>query len=276
MDGTRRIPFITLSEYAPRAWITISGCNFHCRGCFSIAKREVGWDMTVEELVFLVALSAGKRYEGRRLEEVLITGGEPALDGGYLVDLVRSLKVVAKKVSVQTNASLLTHALLDALLGAGLDELLVDVKAMDDEKHRWYTGASNIPVLDHITHACPRVRMVVNTLLIPGLVDEDEVAAIARFLADCHPLDLEYRISPFRTELSPFPMSRTPSEEELESAAHAARTYYANTVSSRSCLKEAKGGSSKKWITVFPDGRTERRGLDDYRAKNAELYGGKG
>ncbi|MCX6650299.1 MAG: radical SAM protein [Methanomassiliicoccales archaeon] len=273
--ASRHVPFITLSEYVPRVWVTLSGCNLDCRGCFSIAKKEVGPPLTVPELVRLIETSAQGLY-GKGPEEVLLTGGEPTLDEEYLVHLVRSLKDISKRVTVQTNASLLTPALLDALLRAGMDELLVDVKAVNDEKHRWYTGASNSPVLNNVAYACSRICTVVNTLFIPGLVEEDEVVAIARFLADCRPLDLEFRINPFRAELSPFLMSRTPGDEELESAAMTARAYYPNTVSSRSCLKESKGGPSKTWITVFPDGRTERRGLDDYRAKNVELFGDKG
>jgi len=29
----RHIRFIILSEIAPRVWITLSECNFKCRGC---------------------------------------------------------------------------------------------------------------------------------------------------------------------------------------------------------------------------------------------------
>ncbi|MCG7844192.1 MAG: radical SAM protein, partial [Methanomassiliicoccales archaeon] len=255
--------------------ITVSGCNFSCKGCFSIAKNEVGQRMTVGELVSLVKTSAQRQYAGLPLEEVLVTGGEPALDGEYLVDLVRSLKGVSRKVAVQTNASLLTPELLDRLLKAGMDEMLCDLKALDDEKHVWYTGSSNSGVLTNIAYACTRVRMVVNTLLIPSFVDEPEILAIARFLASNGPMDLEYRINPFRAELSPFTMSRTPSDEELEATAKAARAVYRNTVSSRSCLKESGGGMSTTWITVFPDGSVERRGLNDYRVKNRELFDNK-
>jgi len=275
MKDTRHIPFITLSEYTPRVWVTVSGCNFNCKGCFSIAKKEVGRQMTVEELVSLVEISTRGRYDDQRLEEVLVTGGEPALDGEYLVDLVRSLKNVAGKVTVQTNASLMIPALLNRLLEAGMGEMLCDIKALDDEKHIWYTGSSNSAVLANVAYACPKVKMVVNTVLIPGIVEKDEVVGIARFLASSGPLDLEFRINPFRAELSPTPMSRTPTDEELEEAAQAARAYYPKTVSSRSCLKESQRGRSTTWITVFPDEGIERRGLHDYRAKNLARYDGK-
>jgi len=52
--GYRYVPFITLSELKPRVWVTLSDCNFKCRGCFSIAREPVGEPMTVEQLLTLV------------------------------------------------------------------------------------------------------------------------------------------------------------------------------------------------------------------------------
>ena len=272
MGLTRCVPFITLSEYAPRAWVTLTGCNFDCRGCFSIAKKEVGTPMTVEALCSLVRTASEDRYGGGSLEEVLVTGGEPTLDPGYLLDLVRGLRGLADEVTVQSNAHLMTPALVDSLVGAGMTSLLVDVKAWDDERHRWYTGCSNREVLSNVRYASQRVRMVVNTLLMPGVVGPEDIESIARFLSECRPKDLEYRINPFRAELSPEPLSRTPGDDEMASAVDIARRSYERTNRSRSCLKETDGGRSKGWLTVFPDGRTEARGLQDYRKKNRELY----
>jgi pyruvate-formate lyase-activating enzyme len=273
MSDTRRIPFITLSEYAPRVWVTMAGCNFRCRGCFSIAREEVGEPLTVQELLSLISSSARARY-GERLEEVLLTGGEPTLDQEYLLRLVRGLKELSDQVTVQSNAHLLSPAYLDRLLEAGTDRLLVDLKAMDRERHVWYTGHTNHEVLENIAYASSRVPMVVNTLLIPGIVDMDEILRMVEFLRDLDPIELEFRINPFRAELSPESMSCTPTDEELERAADAARNVYGNTVSSRSCLRESGGGPSKTWLTVFPDGRMERGGVDDYRSRNRRMFKG--
>lgn len=272
MARTRRIPFITLSEYAPRAWITISGCNFSCRGCFSVAKKEVGTPMTPGELTGLVSSSSERIYGTDALDEVIITGGEPALDADYLLELVRMLRPICGRVTVQTNASNLTPRTTDALVGSGMAGLVVDIKALDRDKHILYTGHSNESVLSNVAYASSRISMVVNTLLIPGLVEVPDICAIARFISECDPMDLEYRINPFRADLSPERLSRTPDDMEVERAAEAARHYYHRTVSSRSCLKEAQGGRSRSWLTVLPNGQMERRGLADYRRKNAEMF----
>jgi len=273
MTETRFIPFITLSEYAPRIWITMSGCNLRCRGCFSLAKEEVGEPITVDQLVTLVGSSARELY-GRGLQEVVLTGGEPALDREYLLRLLIALRRISREVVLQSNASLLTPPFLEELLAAGLDRLIVDLKALDDERHVWYTGRSNRDVLKNISYAAPRAPMVVNTLLMPGLVDGEEMVNMARLLRSLEPLDLELRINPFRADLSPEKVSRTPSDGELEELAERCRREYPRTVSSRSCLRESAGGPSRTWLTVYPDGRMERRGLQDYRSQNEKMFRG--
>ena len=271
MAETRRIPFITMSEYAPRIWITMSGCNLRCRGCFSIAREEVGDAMTVKQLIALVRVSAQERF-GKRPDEVVLTGGEPTLDRDYLVRLMRELRKMSRNLVLQSNATLLEPAYLEELLATDVDRLIVDLKALNEERHAWYTGSSNRGILQNIAYAAPRVPMVVNTLLIPGFVEVEEIVGMARLLRTFEPLDLEFRINPFRAELSPERMSRTPTDQELEAAAERCRQEYPGTVSSRSCLRESQGGPSKTWLTVYPDGRTERRGLQDYRQQNRMMF----
>jgi pyruvate-formate lyase-activating enzyme len=256
----------------PRAWITLPGCNFNCRGCFAIAKRAFGTLMSPSELVALLKTASTEYYGQTSLEEVMITGGEPALDGDFLVSLVSSLREITPRILVQTNASLLTPELLDRLIDKGLDELVCDLKAWDDSLHRWYTGHTNQAVLRNIKYACGRMKITVNTLLIPDVVDAEEIEALAHFLSQCDPKELEYRINPFRADLSPEPMSREPNEEEMKVAVMAAERHLEGSVRSRSCLRESEGGPTTHWITVFPDGRMERRGMENYRERNRALF----
>ena len=52
MTGCRRVPFLTfvVSPYQ-KVKINLAGCNFDCKGCFAIAKREVGRELSVEGLI---------------------------------------------------------------------------------------------------------------------------------------------------------------------------------------------------------------------------------
>ncbi|MCD6203041.1 MAG: radical SAM protein [Methanophagales archaeon] len=271
-DRYRYVPFITLSELKPRVWITLSGCNFRCRGCFSFAREPIGEPMRVEELINLVKKSSATYYGETPLEEAVITGGEPTLDRDYLVDLVSQLKGFIGDVVLDTNGYLLDDSYLGELLEAGLTEVMFDLKAWDEKLHEWYTGYSNKRILANIRNAYGKVKLVVNTVYIPGIVDEREIEQIARFLAEIDRRgEIDYRINRFNTSLSRERISRNPYPEEIEHAYSIVAKYMKNAVIGKSCVRERKIEEKRGWITVFPDGTLKRRTLADYREENKRM-----
>jgi pyruvate formate lyase activating enzyme len=79
-----------------------------------------------------------------------------------------------------------------------------DLKAFDEGLHRALTGADNRRTLQnftrvaHLAEARPDPPLLVaSTLLVPGYVDEDEVRAIARFIASLDP-DIPYSLLGFQ------------------------------------------------------------------------------
>ena len=268
----RYIPFITLSELKPRVWITLSGCNFKCRGCFSLAREPIGEPMSVEQLINLVKKSSSDYYGDTPLEEAVITGGEPTLDRDYLVDLVSQLKEFIEWIVVDTNGYFLDDGYLKELIEAGLTEVMFDLKAWDEKLHEWYTGYSNTRILEHIRNAYGKVKLVVNTVYIPGIVDEPEIEQIARFLAGIDRRgEIDYRINRFNTNLSYEKISRNPYPAEIEHAYSIVAKYMKNAVMGKSCVRERKIEEKRGWMTVFPDGSLKRRTLDDYREENKRL-----
>jgi pyruvate formate lyase activating enzyme len=268
----RTVPFITLSELRPRIWITLSGCNFRCKGCFSVARDPVGELMSVEQLIKLVKRSSCEYYGDTPLEEVVITGGEPTLDRQYLVDLISQLKEFIGWIVLDTNGYFLDDAYLHELIEAGLTEVMFDLKVWDEKLHEWYTGYSNKRILENIRNAYGKVKLVVNTVYIPGIVDDREIEQIARFLSEIEDKEeIDYRINRFRAELSHEKIARNPYPEEIERAYSIVATYIKSSVIGKSCVRERKIEEKRGWITVFPDGTLKRRTLDDYRAENKRL-----
>ena len=268
----RHIPFITLSELKPRVWITLSGCNFRCRGCFSLAREPIGEPMSVEQLINLVKKSSSGYYGDTPLKEAVITGGEPTLDRDYLVDLVSQLKEFVEWIVVDTNGYFLDDGYLKELIEAGLTEVMFDLKAWDEKLHEWYTGYSNKRILANIRNAYGKVKLVVNTVYIPGIVDEPEIEKIARFLAGIDRRgEIDYRINRFNTNLSYEKISRNPYPAEIEHAYSIVAKYMKNAVIGKSCVRERKIEEKRGWMTVFPDGTLKRRTLADYRKENERM-----
>lgn len=253
----RNIPFITLSEIAPRVWITLSGCNFECKGCFSPARDIKGKKMDVDELVNLVK-KASLDYYQKLPEEIIITGGEPTLNQNYLLDLISKLNF--SYVIMETNGYLLDEEYVDRLVKAGLKEIMLDLKAYDEGLHKWYTGFSNRPILQNVEAIHKKIKLIIKTVYIPGILDESEIEDIALIISTIDP-EIEYRINDFRPSKG---ISRTPTDQEMESAYFKAKDYLKNVIISRSCRREGKDVKKRSWITVFPNGTCKRRSLENY------------
>jgi len=228
--------------------------------------------MTVEQLINLVKNSSRDYYGDTPLEEAVITGGEPTLDRQYLVDLISQLKEFVGGIVLDTNGYFLDDSYLQELIEAGLTEVIFDLKAWDEKLHEWYTDYSNKRILENIRNAYGKVKLVVNTVFIPGIVDDLEIENIARFLAEIDTnSEIDYRINRFRAELSYEKIARNPYPEEIERAYSIVVKYMKNSVIGKSCVRERNVRVKRGWITVFPDGTLKRRTLDDYRADNKKF-----
>jgi pyruvate formate lyase activating enzyme len=79
----------------------------------------------------------------------------------------------------------------------------VDLKAWDAKVHRALCGVSNEGTLDHFRSLSTKISqrpsppfLIASTLLVPGYVDDQEVARIAEFIAELDP-DIPYSLLAF-------------------------------------------------------------------------------
>ena len=229
MTAFKKVPFLTC-EMSPRrkVKINLSGCNFDCKGCFAIAKRETGRTLSVEELLNLLIKSCRLIYGGL-VDDVQMTGGEPTKDPDYLLSLIRGLRSLGVgKIGISTNGHMLNKDLVDALKSLSVDYIKLDLKAYTDEIHKWYTGESNINVLRavRLLHEYG-LNFYVRTIFIPNIVDVSEVEKIAKF-SSCVDKNILYRLYQFAPEQLDDKLSRTPTEEEMLKAFDVARKYLDN------------------------------------------------
>ncbi|MEA2075157.1 MAG: radical SAM protein [Euryarchaeota archaeon] len=264
----RGLQYFTLSEIEPRVWFMLTGCNFRCKGCFRPARDEGGTKLTAEETLERME-RACQNYYGKVPTEAMITGGEPTLDKGYLLSLVMGLKERGfDRIVLMTNGYALgeDETYVTELEEAGLTEAHVDVKAFSEDIHRWYTGKSNKPVLRAIEKLdASGIKLVAQTVYMPGIVEEQEIEKIAQFLASVN-RDIGYRINPFAPIFAYERVTRRPTLEEMERAFRVASKYLPNAIISRSCYREYPTPPPQKtWITVYPDLTVKRRGMEDQK-----------
>jgi pyruvate formate lyase activating enzyme len=171
------MPFykVTYSEQYRRATVHNRGCNFRCLGCaykvreFAPVERWPGLDEIKSALASL------------DIERVHFMGGEPTTCPD-LPDLVRYCK---RDRGVRT---FLGHTNGSNLPTDNLDGANVSLKAFSEEKHVYYTGQPAAPVFEAFRRAFEAgLEMKASTVYIPGLIDVDEVASLARFVGSLSP-----------------------------------------------------------------------------------------
>ena len=137
--------------------------------CYAEALELVGREMSVEEVMKEVRRdSMFYRESGGG---VTFSGGEPLMQPMFLAELLEACKREGFHTAVDTSGQD-NQAALEKIMDH-TDLFLYDVKHMDPEQHRKFTGASNELVLSNLALLRGRA-VVVRVPLVPGVNDDEE------------------------------------------------------------------------------------------------------
>lgn len=113
---------------------------------------------------------------------VTVSGGEPLMQ----LDFLNLVLAECKERNVHTAVDTCGFSPYDAFdkIRGKVDLFLYDIKMMDDEKHRKYTGVSNALILENLKRlAEDGSEIYIRFPIIPGINDDgDNVAKIAGFM----------------------------------------------------------------------------------------------
>lgn len=159
--------------YYPEKCISCGGC---AAGCYTGARTLCGKDLSVEEV--MQPILADKPFYGTE-GGVTLTGGEPQMQADFAAALTNACHRHGIGVAIETSMALYRPDLL-----AQMDLIMADIKLWDDARHREYTGASNVAILENIRKADTLgVPILIRTPVIPTVNDTaEEIAAIRDFV----------------------------------------------------------------------------------------------
>ena len=175
---------ITHNEKHRFATVHNHGCTFRCGVCSY--KLRSGPDGPPGRSVpaperFLDLDEVKRALDGLAIDRLFFMGGEPTV----AKDLPEMLRYAKERLGVRTY---LGHTNGSRLPLAHLDGANVGLKAWDDRVHEAYTGRPRRPIFDNFAAAVAAgLEMKANAVLVPGLVDTDQVEAIAAWLATLDP-----------------------------------------------------------------------------------------
>ena len=167
------------------AMLSFKGCNFDCTGCirkrneydlYAEEKRYIDWSL--ENII--------KELEELNPHRIYLGGYEPTLDPD-LIKIIEKISKLGAHIVLMTNGSKMDVKYAKELKEAGVNEIIISVKAFDRKKHFNYTKSSNEQVLNAIkdlaTAEDAYFRLQIETILLPGINDPADTEDLAIFIS---------------------------------------------------------------------------------------------
>ncbi len=186
--------------------VFFQGCSFNCLYCQNWHFRNETFTAPFRPLEDLVADA------DEQTACICYFGGDPSPQMPFSLEASKQALEKAGdrilRICWETNGSV-NPGLLDQMLGIAIDSggcIKFDLKAWDPALHTVLTGVANERTLSNFTRAAKETDrrpipplVVANTLLVPGYIDDREIAAIAGFIADLNP-DIPYSLLAFHPQ----------------------------------------------------------------------------
>lgn len=181
--------FGTVDGPGVRLVVFLQGCPMRCQYCHNpdTWKMAGGTEMTVDEIL--------RQYESSRNfyrgGGITATGGEPMMQLEFVTELFEA----ARKKDIHTclDTSGVTFRRDDKVILSKIERLLkstslvmLDIKHIDNEKHKPLTGHSNNNILDFARYLDElEVPVWVRHVVVPGLTDQEEdLYRLGRFIGE--------------------------------------------------------------------------------------------
>jgi len=173
-----------------------SKCNFcgDCvQDCYPEALQIIGREITVKEL--LTEIEKDRSFYLESDGGVTFSGGEPFFQAEFLHEILETCKERNLHTTVDTCGFAPWSVLKQ--IGRLVDLFLYDLKLIDEEKHKKYTGVSNILILSNLEKLVQDHHVIVRMPLIPQVnVDMDSIRRIGEFLSKLREIE-EINLLPY-------------------------------------------------------------------------------
>ena len=162
--------------------------------CYPQALRKMGRHITPQQLCS--ELEKDRVFFDESGGGVTFSGGEPMMQAPFLAEAMGLLKEKGIHVALETNLSVPWDHYEKIL--PYTDLVMADLKIMDEEKHRKWTGSGNKRILDNILRLDrANVPYILRTPVVPGVNDSPEdMEKTAAFVARLENIST-YELLPF-------------------------------------------------------------------------------
>lgn len=181
----------------------MQGCSMRCKYCHNPETWECrgGQEMTAEE-----GIRQALRYKNYWGDKggITVSGGEALLQIDFVTELFTLAKENGINTALDTSANPFTREepffskfkkLMDVT-----DLFILDIKEMDEDRHKKLTGFTNKNILDFANFISENDKhMWIRKVLVPGVTDqEDDLIALRDFVKSLKNVD-RFEVLPYHT-----------------------------------------------------------------------------
>ena len=162
--------------------IFTQGCPLRCQYCHNPDTWKLKEGKKVSTEALMEKIIKIKPYIERSGGGITISGGEPTMQPDFILDLLKKAKAEGLHTAVDTSG-FVDAAEFKKILPY-LDLVLLDVKTMDDLKHRDLTGVSNQKTLNIMELLeAEKQPYWIRQVIVPGITDDlKEMQKFAEYL----------------------------------------------------------------------------------------------
>lgn len=183
--------------------VFLQGCHMRCKYC----HNPETWAMDGgEELTAKEVFDKAYRYRNywKKNGGITVSGGEALLQIDFVIELFKLAKEKGVHTTLDTSGNPFTReeAFLEKFneLMKVTDLFMLDIKQMNDEKHKNLTGWTNANILDLAKYLSDNGKaMWIRHVLVPGITSEDEdLEQLRDFVASLKTVE-RFEILPYHT-----------------------------------------------------------------------------
>lgn len=152
--------------------VFMQGCNLKCKFCHNVDAAQVKENMLFTPEVLAKKIINAREYFEFSKGGVTFSGGEPLLQAKFLIEVCKILKKENIHIAIDTAGNFdMTDDIKELL--KYVDLVLLDIKHIDNEKHKYITGVSNTKILKFAKYLSDNdIKMWIRIVYMPSFTDE--------------------------------------------------------------------------------------------------------
>lgn len=169
-------------------------CGLCLEMCPAGARKLYGKSMSSTDVIEEV--KKDKHFYSNSEGGITISGGEPFLQSKFLLVLLKASQEELIHTAIETSGYFRWQKITEEILKF-TDLVLFDLKLMDEEKHKKFTGKGNKLILENLEKIAEKVKTIIRIPVIHGINDDDvNVNEIIKLIRDLKKIE-EVNLLPY-------------------------------------------------------------------------------